>query len=49
MLRLFRVSPEMPADEVRRRIRASAYPGFTGAFIEMNGQKFYHDPPSRDR
>lgn len=48
MLRLFRVSPEMPADEVRRRIRASAYPGFTGAFIEINGQKFYHDPPSRD-
>ncbi len=38
---LGRIACDMPADEVRRRVRAMEYPGYPGAFIELGGHRFY--------
>ncbi len=40
---LGRVTPDMSAEEVARRVRAMRYPGYPGAFVEIGGRKFYHD------
>ena len=39
---LKRIDPTMDAKEIKRRIRAVTYPGFGGAFIEVDGEKFEH-------
>lgn len=44
MLELFCVSPDMAADEVRRRTKAAEFPGHHGAYVEIAGQRFYHLP-----
>jgi methionyl-tRNA formyltransferase len=41
---LGRITPDMGADEVARRVRAVTYPGAPGAFIEVHGYRFAHDP-----
>ena len=45
---LCRVTPDMGADEVARRVRAVSYPGAPGAFIDLHGYRFAHDPESRE-
>lgn len=37
---LCRVDPGMDADEVRRRVRATAFPGYPGAFVDLHGVRF---------
>ena len=37
---LCRITPDMPAEEVYRRIRAVTFPGAPGAFIEIHGARF---------
>jgi methionyl-tRNA formyltransferase len=37
---LCRISPEMSEDEVRRRIRATVFPGAPGPFVEFFGSRF---------
>ena len=38
---LGRIEPGMSPDEVRRRVRAMAYPGAPGAFVEVGGVRFW--------
>ena len=40
---LCRITTDMSAEEVRRRIRATAYPGAQGAYIEVQGYRFSFD------
>lgn len=40
---LCRITPDMPADEVARRVRAVTFPGAPGAFVEIHGHRFEHD------
>jgi methionyl-tRNA formyltransferase len=44
---LARVTPDMTEEEVRRRVRAMAYPGFSGAFVEIGGERFLAPTPPR--
>ena len=37
---LCRVTPDMAADEVRRRVRATTYPGYPGAYLDLHGIRF---------
>jgi methionyl-tRNA formyltransferase len=37
---LCRVSPDMPREEMRRRIRATTFPGAPGPYLEMHGIRF---------
>ena len=37
---LCRVTPDMDPAEIRRRVRATAYPGAPGAYIELAGLRF---------
>jgi len=37
---LCRITPDMPEDEMRRRIRATFYPGYPGPYVELAGCKF---------
>ena len=37
---LCRITKDMPEDEIKRRVRATAYPNMPGAFIELAGIKF---------
>lgn len=37
---LCRITPDMPEDEVRRRVRAVTFPGAPGAYIEIGGCRF---------
>jgi methionyl-tRNA formyltransferase len=37
---LCRITPDMSADEVRRRVRATSYPGYPGAYVELHGMRF---------
>ncbi|HYH38475.1 MAG TPA: formyltransferase family protein [Azospirillum sp.] len=37
---LCRVTPDMTAEEIRRRIRATSYPGYPGAVVELAGIPF---------
>jgi methionyl-tRNA formyltransferase len=41
------IDVNMSADEVRRRIRATTYPGYPGPSIELGGEKFFF--PVQDR
>lgn len=41
------VEPDMPAEEVARRIRAGTYPGYPGASVTIAGHRFYHPVPNR--
>ena len=45
---LGRITPEMPAEEVRRRVRAMAYPNYPGAFIEVHGVRLEVPGESRE-
>lgn len=38
------ITPDMGPDEIRRRVRATAYPGFPGAYVELHGFRFAFDP-----
>ena len=38
--KLKRIDPDMDDEEIKRRIRAVTYPGYGGAFIEINGERF---------
>jgi methionyl-tRNA formyltransferase len=42
---LFRITPDMSTDEVRRRIRAISYKHWQ-PYIEIHGQKFEYKPKS---
>lgn len=37
---LCRITPDMPEDEIRRRIRATFYPGYPGPYVELAGHRF---------
>jgi methionyl-tRNA formyltransferase len=37
---LCRITVDMPADEVRRRVRAVTFPGAPGAFLTLHGYRF---------
>jgi methionyl-tRNA formyltransferase len=37
---LCRITPDMTSDEVKKRIRATTYPGMPGPFVEIHGHKF---------
>jgi methionyl-tRNA formyltransferase len=41
---LCRITPDMPPDEIHRRIRAVTYPGAPGAYVELAGHRFTHIP-----
>ena len=45
---LARITPDMPADEIKRRVRAMTYPGFPGPHVELGGIVFRADVPDRD-
>jgi methionyl-tRNA formyltransferase len=42
------VTPEMDAAEVARRVRATTYPGFPGASVELAGMRFSAPVPERE-
>lgn len=42
MFELFRITSDMSHVEIQRRIRAGAYPGYSGAYVEIHGERFYH-------
>lgn len=42
-LDLCKVTPDMGEDEIRRRVRATTFPGYPGAYIELAGLRFEHD------
>jgi len=44
---LCRITPDLPADEIRRRVRATTYPGYPGAAIELGGVRFAAPVPAR--
>ncbi len=37
---LCRITPDMPPEEIRRRVRACSYPGYPGAYVELGGVRF---------
>ncbi len=39
---LMRITPDMPADEVRRRVRATDYPGFFNAWIDLPDGRYHY-------
>jgi methionyl-tRNA formyltransferase len=39
---LKRITTDMPRAEVLRRIKAVAYPGYPGAYVEIAGERFTH-------
>jgi methionyl-tRNA formyltransferase len=41
---LCRITPELDASEVERRIRATTYPGYPGPFVEVAGRRFEYKP-----
>ncbi len=43
---LGRIEADMPAKEVERRVRAMAFPGYPGAFMEFHGIRFDARPPT---
>jgi len=42
------VSPSMAPEEIRRRVRATTYPGFRGPEVELGGIVFRAEVPNRD-
>lgn len=45
---LARLDQSMPADELRRRIRATTYPGYPAPHLEIDGQTFFAPVPDRE-
>ncbi len=45
---LKRIEADMSPEEIRRRIRAVTYPGYPGAYTEINGIRFEY-PPEADQ
>lgn len=41
------ITPDMPAEEVQRRIRATTYPGKGGPEMSIGGAKFFYPVPDR--
>lgn len=41
------ITPDMPDDEVARRVRAMTYPGYPGPSVTVGGHSFYHPVPQR--
>jgi methionyl-tRNA formyltransferase len=39
---LKRITPEMDEKEIQRRIKATTYPGYDGAYMEIAGEKFFY-------
>ncbi|MEP6667787.1 MAG: formyltransferase family protein [Chthoniobacter sp.] len=44
---LCRVTPDMPPEEVARRVRATYYPGYPGPYLESGGQRHPLQPDGR--
>lgn len=44
---LKRILPDMPEEEVAKRVRATTYPGYPGPYIESGGERFYISMPDR--
>jgi methionyl-tRNA formyltransferase len=44
---LKRIEPDMPAAEVRRRVRATTYPGYPGPYVAVGEERFYAPAPQR--
>ena len=42
---LCRITPDMPVEEIRRRVRAVTFPDAPGAFVELEGVRFVLDSP----
>jgi methionyl-tRNA formyltransferase len=40
---LCRITSDMPAEEIRRRVKAVTFPGAPGAYIEIGGMKFNYE------
>ena len=45
---LTRITPDMSAEEIARRARATTYPRFPGPYVELGGVVFKADVPDRD-
>ncbi|MBF0305825.1 MAG: hypothetical protein HQL41_09290 [Alphaproteobacteria bacterium] len=45
---LCRIAPDMPAQEIRRRVRAMTYPGSPGPTVELAGVQFASPVPARE-
>lgn len=43
MYDLFRVTAEMPVEEIQRRVKAAKYPGWPGAYVDLGGHRFFHN------
>jgi len=43
LVELKRISPDMDANEIKKRIRAVTYPGYVGAYIDLHGYRFILD------
>ncbi|HEY0042964.1 MAG TPA: formyltransferase family protein [Allosphingosinicella sp.] len=41
------IDPEMPAEEIARRIRATVYPGYDGPSVTIGGKTFFYPVPNR--
>lgn len=41
------IEPDMPEEEVARRIRAGTYPGYPGPSVTVGGHTFYYPVPER--
>lgn len=41
------ITPDMPPEEIARRIRAGVYPGYSGPSITVGGHTFYYPVPNR--
>lgn len=44
---LCRIEPDMPPEEIQRRIRAVTFPNAPGAYIEINGLRFEYKASSK--
>jgi hypothetical protein len=42
------ISPDMGAEEITRRVRATVYPGRPGPAVVLGGTKFSYDVPDRE-
>jgi methionyl-tRNA formyltransferase len=42
--KLCKVTLDMKEEEIKRRIRATTYPGMPGTYIEVSGYKFSYNP-----
>jgi methionyl-tRNA formyltransferase len=40
---LCKITPDMPEEEIRRRVKAVTFPNAPGAYIEMGGMNFNYE------